>query len=223
MSGQRNLKTFYIVLAAVAVVGAGAIWMAQGGDSGTLVLDAPAPVGTLALPGYLMGSDSAPVEVVEYSDFECPFCARFAVLTMPDVQERLINTGLVRWRFLDFPIPGHTKSPVAHHSAACAGEQDKFWEMHDQLYYNQRDWLRTRRVERTFRGYAGAVGLDLGQYDACMKEGRYVARLRATLEEASQLGVNSTPTFRIGRFLVSGAIPYDSLKILIDLAVGTTP
>jgi protein-disulfide isomerase len=169
-------------------------------------------------PGYLLGSDSAPVEVVEYADFQCPACAQFAILTMHDVQERLIQAGRVRWRFRDFPLEDHDKSRLAHHAAACAGEQNQFWAMHDQIYYGQSRWYSTRpsAAARTFRDYGRAIGLDLDAYDACMETGRYQARIEASVQEGIGIGVNSTPTFVIGGAKVPGSLPYDGLRRMID-------
>jgi protein-disulfide isomerase len=215
-----NLKMFYAVLGLIAVGGAGALWMAsnRSGDVGTALLDAPVPVSTAAFPGYALGSDAAPVTVIEYADFLCNWCARFSVLTLPDAKARLVAAGRVKWVFRDFVL--HDESLVGHHAAACAGEQDRFWDMHDSLMVNQRDWGTARRMDRKVREYAEGIGLDLDQYDGCMSEGRYVARLRATRDEGQRLGVSSTPTFIIGRMMVAGAIPYDSLTTLIDLAAG---
>ena len=157
------------------------------------------PVGTAAFAGYVIGSDSAPVEIVEYADFQCPACARVAIISGPDIHRRLVQQGLVRWRFRDFL--GHNLSALAHHAAACANDQGKFWEMHDQLFYRQREWATTTRPMRSFEKYADAVGLDMSQYGQCMDEGRHAARLKATHEQIVTSGIGSTPTFDISDIL----------------------
>src|SRR5258708_7112481 len=110
---------------------------------------APLPVGAAdAFHGYTLGSDSAPVEVTEYSDFECPFCASFATVQMPVIREQLISTGKLRWRFRDFPLPSHKYSRYAAMAGQCAGEQGKFWQMHDQLF-NNHQWAQTGKNPRS--------------------------------------------------------------------------
>lgn len=216
MAGQQQLKTFYIALGVIAVAGVGLIFAARsrGPEQAQPV---PVSVGA-SFEGHVLGSDSAPVTIVEYADFECPACAQFAVLTGPDVKERLVATGQVRWIFRDFPLEGHRNSPAAHHAAQCAGEQGRFWEMHDQLFFNHGRWVPERRPERLFRDYARAIGVNLDQYDACMDEGRYRARLQQSKTEAAALGVSSTPTFDINGRRYSGAFLYDDLKAIVDSA-----
>ena len=87
-----------------------------------------------------MGSATAPLEVTEFGDFECPQCGRFATLTEPDVRTRLVNTGTIRWRYIDFPLEMHRNTWNASIAAACADEQGKFWEMHDAIFAAQDRW-----------------------------------------------------------------------------------
>ncbi len=220
MAEHMKLKVFYGALGIIALGGVGALLLArnsstQGGPT-TVETAALAAVGDYE--GYVMGDESAPVEIVEFADFQCPACARFTILTASDVKARLVETGLARWRFHDFPLPIHNHALAAHHAAACAGEQGRFWEMHDQLFYNQGRWSRERRPTGLFRGYARAIGLDVKQYEDCMDSNRYAARIERAKQEGVELGVNSTPSFLVGDQLVSGAVPYDSLKVLAERA-----
>jgi protein-disulfide isomerase len=220
-----NLKLFYVGLIAVAIVGAGAIVFARGSGRSQVRTAVPlAPGDTAAPAGYVMGNANAPVEVEEYADFECPACQQFAVLTLPDVRDRLINTGQVRWRFRDFPLyQTHLKSPIAHEGAACAGEQGKFWEMHDQLYYNQSKWVEARNTEKAVREYAKAVGVDLAKYDECAESHRYQARIAASAKVGESRGVNSTPTLIVGGMMIPGGLTYDSLKAIVTKAASAKP
>jgi len=220
MAGRVNLKTFYVVLLAIAVVGVAAVWWVSQRSRGstTQILEAPLELNATAFPGYVMGSESAPVEIVEYADFTCHACANFTILQASDIKSRLIDQGIVRWRFRGFALGQPSLVPM--HAADCAGEQGKFWEMHDHLMYKQRDWLTSENPIRIFRGYARQAGVDLDAYDECMREGRYTGRLIATREEIANSGVHQTPTFDIGRLRVSGAISYDSVKVLVDKARG---
>ena len=218
MAGRVDLRALYGVLGLIAVGGAVAMWMAsRGAGAGTQIIDAPVPVGTAGSAGYVMGSESAPVEVVEYADFMCGACGVFSILSEPDIRQRLVAPGLIRFRFRGFPL--HQESLLPHHAAECAGEQWRFWEMHDQLMQNQSRWATNDRPLGTFREYAEAIGLDMRAYQACMDEGRYAAQLLATRDELAALNINSTPTFDIGKYRVVGAIPYDSVRTLVDLAI----
>lgn len=215
------MKRFYVALAVIAVIGVAALLMARKRSSdGTQVLASVAADSTV-FPGHVLGSDTAPVTIVEYADFQCPACGKFAVLTEPDVRTRLVNTGRVRWIFRDFPLDGHPNSMPAHLAAACAGEQGKFFQMHDELYFNQGRWALEARPQRQFRAYARAIGLDLGRYDDCVASKRYLGRLTAMKDNALSRGINETPTFEIDNRRMSGYIDYDSLKALVDRAAGS--
>lgn len=226
MARPLGLKPFYALLGVIAA--GGAVWLFLAARSDSPPSAEPLPLGAVTaasgFPGYALGSDSAPIEVIEYADFQCPACGQFAVLTMHDVRQRLIATGRVRWRFRDFPLDSHDKSRLAHHAAACAGEQNRFWEMHDQLYFGQARWYGASpgAATRMFRDYARAVGLDISAYDACMDGGRYRARIEASVKEGLDLGVNSTPTFIIGNTRIAEALPYDRFRRIIDSVAAPT-
>ena len=216
---MAGMKGFYMVLGGIALAGTGALWWASNGGGGGLPSD-PLPRSAIdaerAFPGYVEGSDDAPVELVEYADFQCPACRQFWVLTVQDIKSRLVPTGQVRYVFKDFPLDIHPHARVAHHAAACASEQDAFVAMHDMLFGNQNEWgLRAGSPIRTFRGYAEQIGLDVPAYDACMSEGRYRARIQASVETGAANGVTGTPTLMIaGR--AYGSMPYDELKGIVD-------
>src|SRR6266516_3539800 len=191
------MSRFYWALGGVGVAGAAVLFLLIRQPSGAARAAREAPVAVVddGFRGYTLGSDAAPVEVTEYSDFECPFCASFAAVQMPTVRQQLIATGKVRWRYRDFPIPSHQYGRYAAHAAQCAGEQGKFWEMHDQLFFNH-GWAQTgKNPTGLFSGFAKAAGVDLTRYVACMKSGRYAARIEFSRQEGLQRNVNGTPTF----------------------------
>jgi protein-disulfide isomerase len=166
--------------------------------------------------GYTLGAASAPIEITEYSDFECPFCASFATVQMPVIREQLIATGKVRWRFRDFPLPSHAYSRSAALAAQCAGEQGKFWEMHDQLFVNHQ-WAQTgKNPSGLFRDFAKAIGLDLANYDACMDSQRYAGRIQASVAEGAALAVKGTPSFFVNGRPFVGRATSDDFKALVD-------
>jgi protein-disulfide isomerase len=135
---------------------------------------------------------------------------------MPTIEERLIKTGRLRWRYRDFPLQQHAYSRLAAHSAACADEQGKFWPQHERIYEGQSEWAESRDGADIFRRYARETGLDLGKYDACMSSGKYAGRIQASYEEGTRAGVSSTPTLLVGGRLYQGRFDSDAITRLVD-------
>lgn len=218
MAGRNaGVNRFYLVLALVAVAGLGALGYLVTRPSSVSI---PANVtiqasDTSGFRGYIKGSPSAPVEITEFADYQCPFCQTFATLQMPTIQERLIDSGRLRWRYRDFPLQQHAFARLAAHSAACADEQGKYWDQHNRIYEGQQDWA-AGNAGSLFRRYAQAAGLDLGRYDACMKAGKYAGRIQASYNEGVQLGVSSTPTLLVGNRLYRGRVDSDAITKLVD-------
>jgi protein-disulfide isomerase len=213
-----GVKRFYAILAVLALAGLGVLAYLLLRPNTTSI---PANVtvqasDTLGFRGYLKGSPDAPVEITEFADYQCPFCQTFATLQMPTIEERLIKTGRVRWRYRDFPLQQHPFARLAAHSAACADEQGKYWEQHQRIYEGQSEWAGARNAGPGFRDYARASGLDLGRYDACMKAGKYAGRIQASYNEGVQLGVSSTPTLLVSGRLYRGRFDSDAITKLVD-------
>jgi protein-disulfide isomerase len=215
---QAGMKRFYAVFGAVAVIGLGALaYLTTRPQTVSIPANVTIqPSDTSGFRGYLKGSPDAPVEITEFADYQCPFCQTFATLQMPTIEERLIKTGRLRWRYRDFPLQQHPFSRLAAHSAACADEQGKYWEQHTRIYEGQAEWAAARDAGPVFRRYAQADGLDLGRYDACMKAGKYAGRIQASLNEGIQVGVNSTPTLLVGNRLYRGRFDSDAITKLVD-------
>ena len=219
------MKRFYLMLGVLTLaLGAMLVYLLKSNPAAPRVANtAPTTVVDDGFRGYTWGSDSAPVEVTEYGDFECPACAGFAVVQMPTIKEQLIATGKVRWRYRDYPLPMHPYSRLAAHAAHCAGEQGKFWEMHDQLYFNH-GWAQTgKNPTGLFRDFARAAGVDLARYDACMESGRYASRIEFSRQEGEQRLVNGTPTFYINGVMYNGRNNSDAFKAAIDSAAAARP
>lgn len=215
---QAGMKRFYTLFAVMAVAGLGVLGY---------LLTRPATVSipanvtvqasdTSGFTGYVLGSPTAPVEITEYADYQCPFCQTFAMLQMPTIEERLIRTGRLRLRYRDFPLQQHPFARLAAHSAACADEQGKFWDQNRRIYEGQPEWSPSRNAAPMFRKYAGAAGVDLGRYDACMQSGKYAGRIQADQNAGLALGVSSTPTLLANGRLYQGRVDSDAITKLVD-------
>lgn len=212
-------KSFGTILAIVGVVGVAAIGFVTSRPAKTIVLD-PATLPRVAAAGILKGDPNAPVQVIEFADFECPGCGHFASITGPDVMKRLVETGEISFRFYDLPLDMHPNAVPAHNAAHCANEQGKFWEMADLIFAGQFEWntQATRNPKKVLETYAERVGLDMAQWNECYDSERMLPQILANREEATRLRVTSTPTFIIGGTMVSGAIPYDEFRQYVTAA-----
>lgn len=154
------------------------------------------------------GSASAPVTIIEFSDFQCPFCAR-----VNPTLDRIRQTygDRVKIVFKDYPLPNHPQAPKAAEAARCAAEQNKFWEMHDAMFANQRA-LEVPSLKQTAR----AIGLNGATFDQCLDSSKYTATVRSGSELGEKMGVNSTPTLYINGRTVLGAMPFENFKQIID-------
>jgi protein-disulfide isomerase len=216
MAAGKSMKPFYAGLGVVAVVGIALIARAAMQKSAPpLTTDTVAPLAS-GPRGVVIGSDSARVEIMEFSDFECPYCGRFAVLQMPDVRTRLIQPGLVRWRFVHFPLQGHTKSPTAHLAAACANEQGLFWQMHDLIYEHQGEWTEDRDLVGALTNLAVQAGVDRGRFDQCMTQRSAWGRVLADKALGDSLGINGTPTFFVNGRQIPDVPSFDRLRAIVD-------
>jgi protein-disulfide isomerase len=221
---SQSKVPFYVGLAVIAVAGVGALaYVSSRPKDTTTTVNAAVPAGEAK--GYLLGNPNAPVKVIEFADFECPACGQFATLTEPDVRKRLVEPGLISYTFYDFPLAMHRNTWQASNAAACADEQGKFWEMHEQLFTYQDRWNgeATSRPKSQFEQYARAIGLNVDQWEACYDARKYEPRIKANEAFALKSGANQTPSFVIGKKLVGGAIGYDRFKALVDSALALAP
>ena len=142
----------------------------------------------------ILGAADAPVTVVEFTDYQCPFCKRFIQSTFPLLKRDFIDTGKVRWIVRDLPLGFHPNANKAAQAAHCAGEQGKFWEMRDTLFRNNAN-LGIERLP----GYAREIGLDVDAFDACLSSDRHQAQITQDSQEANRIRVTGTPSFVIGK------------------------
>jgi protein-disulfide isomerase len=199
-------RGFWIAIGLVAIIGLGALgWSTTRPRTQVSQIDPSLPA--LKAEGYVLGSPTAPVEVIEFADFECPGCGQYAAIT-----------DKIRIRYMDFPLPMHKNTWDASLGAACANEQGKFWEMHDALFANQDRWNgeATGRPRGPIADLAKGIGLDMTKYGACMDSDKYRAKIQSHLAEAERRQIQSTPTFVFNGTAVSGALPYDKFKQYVD-------
>lgn len=219
-SRAQSTKQFYLALLVVAVIGGLLIWRTAG-KSGSRIVATDVQATPAQAEGYLMGNPNAPVQIMEFADFECPACGTFATITEPDVRNRIVQAGLASYRFFDFPlVEVHKNTLAASNAAACAADQGKFWEMHDQLFYKQPEWSTqaTADPRKFFSRYAAAVGLDVGEWRKCFDDQRHVSRIMSNRAEGIRRKVQQTPTFIIGTKMIPGALNYDEIKAYVDTA-----
>jgi len=148
----------------------------------------------------ILGDPNAPLTVIEYGDFECPFCGSFARNAFPQVRAEFIDTGRVRWIFRNFPLDNiHPRARPVARAAECAAQQNAFWAYHDRLFENQDDLS-----DAALRDHAEALGLSLSAFDACVAGPAIEVRVDEDVNSGMALGVTSTPTFFVGSEQVTG-------------------
>jgi protein-disulfide isomerase len=160
---------------------------------------------------YALGRPDAPLTVVEFTDYQCPYCRRFQAESWPRFKRDWIDSGRVRFIVRDLPLEIHSAARPAAEAAHCAGEQGRFWRMHDLLLGAHAD-LGPKGID----GYARAAGLDMSRFQACAAAHKYSADIARNIAEADRLGLTGTPSFIIGRTVngvltgqrVLGALPY---------------
>jgi len=172
-------------------------------------------IAKLVETGHSKGDQNAKITIIEFSDFQCPYCARYVTETFPQIEKEYIATGKVFYVFHQYPLPFHQYAQKAAESAECAGEQDKFWEMHDKLFANQ-----DKLTEVDLKGYAANLGLDTSKFNTCLSSGQFTDSVQADMELGQSMGVNGTPSFFINGKFVSGAQPFESFKAIIDAELG---
>jgi protein-disulfide isomerase len=212
---SNKSSPFGAIIATVAVIGVGAIGWVLSRPPTIIKLD-PAAAATSAA-GVVTGSPDALVEVVEFADFECPGCGYFATIEEPDIMARLVATGEVRFRFMDYPLDMHRNAVAAHNAAACANEQGKFWEMHDAIYRTQDRWntQATQNPKRALKQLAGDAGVDTKAWEECFDSGRKLPQIAANRREGERLRVQFTPSFKIGDQLIPRSLSYDQMRGLV--------
>jgi protein-disulfide isomerase len=166
-----------------------------------------------------MGRPTAPVTMYAISDFQCPFCADFALQTMDTLKREYIATGKVRLIYVNFPLPMHRNAVPAAELALCAARQGKVWAMHDLLFRNQGRWLGLAEPGSYFLSLGDSAGANRDSLAACVRTGAVRDLVRSDAEGAVRSGAHSTPTFYIEGGLVVGAQPAEVFRAVLDSIV----
>jgi len=186
-----------------------------------------------AAPFNVMGSAEAPVAIVEFSDLQCSYCARYALQTFPQIKRAYIDTGKVHYAAIDFPLPMHPYAFPAAVAARCAGEQGKYWQYREAFFANQSQIVSNRSFDPQaplphaadpLDALASKLGLDVASFKSCRRDVRQDAIVREDLAMARRDGITSTPSFMIGRVVdgelrgeaISGAKSFEELAAKID-------
>ena len=168
------------------------------------------------------GQSSAPVTLVEISDYHCPFCRRHVQQTQPRLYEDYVKTGKVRHVFIHYPIAQlHPDAYRSHEAASCAADQGKFWDLHTRLFD------APVKTDDQLTGLAQSAGLDMSAFRACLDSGKHAQEIKGSVERIQKMNISGTPMFLVGRTpsgtqpmtvakVIEGAQPYDTFKVVID-------
>lgn len=202
-----ELRRFYIIFAALALAGIGAVGYSVGSRAAASAASEPIDLGEvndralmeMAVP-MMSGDEDAPVSILVFGDYNCPGCAAFALQIRPEVQTRLVDTGKARVVFYDFPLPQYIPlgSFLAARAARCAGDQGAYWPFHDYLYQTQRLWSQEGDKGSVFMGYAEAMGLDSDEFGECLNSDRHALEVTANQQLSEALGIVQTPSVLVG-------------------------
>lgn len=164
--------------------------------------------------GYDKGSPTAPIVMVDFSDFGCPYCGSHARETLPALNEEFIASGKVFYKYMPI-VMGFPNGDSAARAAECAANEGKFWPMHDRLFAGQTEWRKNGAPVPVYERYAKELGLDAVEFAACLQDGRTDGRTRQATDVAQQLGVRATPTFAVDGEGIEGALPLDVFQKLL--------
>lgn len=181
---------------------------------------APTPASFTSDVAFAIGDENAPVTIVEFTDYQCPYCSQYSTQTFPQIKANMIDSGRVRYIFKDLPLDSiHPLARIAAVAVRCAGTQEAYLAMHDQLFADQATWTATGTIEgvkESFLNYARSLELDVEAFGSCLNSTEFDAAIQANVNEAGVLQVSSTPSFFVNGYPIAGARPYD----LFDYAIG---
>lgn len=173
--------------------------------------------------GHTIGQDDAKVTIVEFTDFQCPFCQRHYQQTFGQIKTNYVDTGKIKYESRNFPLSFHANAEKSAEAAECAGDQNKFWEMHEKLFATQSDWANLSGADAVaaFKKYATEVGVGATAFNTCLDSGSKASVVQADIAAGSSAGIDGTPGFWIigpdgQQQMISGAYPYATFQSAID-------
>jgi protein-disulfide isomerase len=213
---RRPPAASYALLGGLALLGTGALAMSIRDSGGRLPFGAAGwDAAELARLGdRALGSPDAPLTVVEFADFQCGGCAVYAERQLPRIRSELVEAGLVRYVFMDFPLEMHPQARLAARAGLCASEQGAFWGFHDRVYAGHSEWAYEGDPTATFTGYAAAAGMDRAAFEACLRSTRHDERVAASVALGESIGVRGTPSMVANGRLLEGVPSADLLRRL---------
>lgn len=158
-----------------------------------------------------LGSPEAKVTIVEFSDFQCPFCARYTLETFPQIKQEFVDTGKIKMVFKNFPLANHANAKIAAEASECANDQGKFWEYKSTLFRDQQALAAS-----DLKKYAKDLGLDETTFNSCLDSKKYSDEVSGDLEDGLSAGVTGTPTFFINGEKLVGAYPFSEFQRIIN-------
>lgn len=207
-------RIFLFVIGAVVIAGVAALvtFLASGGGGGETTsgetslpalggvapFEVPYATGVTSEGFHFKGATEAPVTVVEYADYQCPACQRFATSSLAErLNQEYITTGQIQYILHDYPLPMHPHSQLSSQAAYCAGDQGQYWQMHDYIFQTQQQWspLSAQGAQNHFVRIAGGLELDQTAFASCLDNGTYSNHVQGALQAAQQDGIPATPTF----------------------------
>lgn len=178
---------------------------------------------TAADEARILGSETAPLWMIEISDFECPFCRNWHVETFPDLKREYIDTGKIRFAYINLPLRQHRHARPAAEHAMCAGAQGRFFEYAAEVFATQEEWTPMEDATELFRGLSARAGVDQAALTACVESGVMRPLVEADYQRALDSGAQSTPTFILGDQRLQGSQNMERLRAAIDAALAAAP
>ena len=169
--------------------------------------------------GHDRGSQSAPVVLIDMSDFACPYCAEFSLKTYPALDREYVQTGKVLFKYIPFVVGSFRHGEQATRAAECAADQGQFWLMLDRIYSTQAEWKRGNAIDAQMTALAGTTPIDSARFSACYSDRRTVARTERANELVNSIGLRVTPSFLVNGHPVQGALPLADFRKQIETAL----
>lgn len=213
--GSLVTKIQYLEKGGTGVVGAGTqSQQPQAGETTPIPAKVDVAVGHLPI----LGNKNAKVTLIEFSDFQCPFCKRFFDDALVQIKKDYIDTGKAKLAYRHYPLPFHQNAQKAAESSECANYQGAFWEYHDLLFQKQTEWENQSATDATksFESYATEIGINTSQFQTCLSSSKFANVVAEDLNDGQKAGVSGTPTLFVNGKAIVGAQPFSAFKSAID-------